>query len=196
MTRLEIATAKYYEDPNYCGHCGKCIEVTPRRPPCDARRQKYCCRSCAAKVNNVLYQKRVSKYEGLVRIGPSTYKNICPICGELKDIYAKHCHNCKRANSLERMMLSPMSNYVYNNGNARVKYSKIRTMAREFLDAWEIPQVCKVCGYDIHVQCCHIKPISEFDEHTSLIIDVNHPNNLVYLCPNHHWEMDHGYLKL
>jgi predicted restriction endonuclease len=56
-------------------------------------------------------------------------------------------------------------------------------------------KTCKVCGYDKHIQVCHIKSVSSFKD-DDLITEINSKNNLVGLCPNHHWEFDHGFLNL
>lgn len=45
------------------------------------------------------------------------------------------------------------------------------------------------------MEICHIKPISEFSDDT-LIAIINHPDNIVILCPNCHWEFDNGLLKI
>jgi hypothetical protein len=49
---------------------------------------------------------------------------------------------------------------------------------------------CKVCGYSKRIDVAHIKAIKEFSE-TALISEVNHIDNLVALCPTHHWKFDH-----
>jgi hypothetical protein len=54
---------------------------------------------------------------------------------------------------------------------------------------------CKICGYDKHIQVCHIKSVSSFNDN-DLITEINSINNLIGLCPNHHWEYDNGYIKL
>jgi len=64
------------------------------------------------------------------------------------------------------------------------------------MQLWETPFICDYCGYDRHVDVCHIKPIHEFDNSYSRVIEVNNPLNLICLCPNHHWELDHGYLDI
>lgn len=46
-----------------------------------------------------------------------------------------------------------------------------------------------------HVEIAHIKPVSEFDG-DSTIADINSLKNLIYLCPNHHWEFDNNIIKL
>ena len=54
---------------------------------------------------------------------------------------------------------------------------------------------CKVCGYDKHVEVCHIKSVSSFGD-DDLITDINSFDNLIGLCPNHHWEFDNGYIEI
>ena len=59
----------------------------------------------------------------------------------------------------------------------------------------DAPKVCAVCGYDAHVEVAHKIPIADFEDNVRLNT-INHIDNLVLLCPNHHWEFDHGNLKL
>ena len=54
---------------------------------------------------------------------------------------------------------------------------------------------CSECGYDKFYQVCHIKNVSSFPLSTKIGV-VNKISNLVALCPNCHWEFDHGFLKL
>jgi hypothetical protein len=54
---------------------------------------------------------------------------------------------------------------------------------------------CRVCGYDKHVEVCHIKSVSSFGENY-LITEINSFENLIGLCPNHHWEYDNGHIKI
>ena len=54
---------------------------------------------------------------------------------------------------------------------------------------------CTVCGYDKAVHVCHITPIKDFSDATP-ISEINHVTNLIYLCPNHHSEMDSGLLNI
>ena len=48
---------------------------------------------------------------------------------------------------------------------------------------------CEQCGYDKHVEVCHIKPIQSFPSQTAIDI-INDISNLIVLCPNCHWEFD------
>ena len=54
---------------------------------------------------------------------------------------------------------------------------------------------CALCKYNLYVEICHIKPVSEFRD-TDILADINSIDNLVALCPNHHWEFDNGKIKL
>lgn len=54
---------------------------------------------------------------------------------------------------------------------------------------------CYVCDYSLHVDIAHIKAIVDFPPEATLA-EVNAPTNLVALCPNHHWELDHGSLVI
>jgi hypothetical protein len=54
---------------------------------------------------------------------------------------------------------------------------------------------CAICGYSHHVEIAHIKAVSEFDD-TTPVREINSLDNLIALCPNHHWEYDHGVLML
>lgn len=54
---------------------------------------------------------------------------------------------------------------------------------------------CVKCGYSIHVDVAHVKSVSSFDNSVT-IREINSIDNLIGLCPNHHWEYDNGFLKL
>jgi len=84
--------------------------------------------------------------------------------------------------------LKPISSLITEDQHPQYKHNKIRKWARVLLKWWKIPKVCK-CGYNTHVEVCHIKPINSFSDDTLMGV-VNSKDNLVYLCPNCHWELD------
>ena len=55
---------------------------------------------------------------------------------------------------------------------------------------------CLKCGYTNHYEVCHIKSVSSFSNDTNVIKKINDVDNLMALCPNHHWEYDNGKLIL
>lgn len=58
-----------------------------------------------------------------------------------------------------------------------------------------MPYKCAICGYDKHIEIAHIKAVSDFEDSVK-ISEINSINNLIALCPNHHWEYDNNILKL
>jgi 5-methylcytosine-specific restriction endonuclease McrA len=83
----------------------------------------------------------------------------------------------------------------YNQIKGNGKYNSIRAKARILYQQSQKPYVCYNCGYDKHVQICHLKPLHLFADDT-LISIVNDLNNLIALCPNCHWELDNNILSL
>jgi hypothetical protein len=57
------------------------------------------------------------------------------------------------------------------------------------------PRICQACGYSKHVEHCHIQSISSFPDSVT-VQEVSGPENILVLCPNCHWEYDHGLLAL
>ena len=73
--------------------------------------------------------------------------------------------------------------------------SGVRKYAEKIYKESNKEMKCIVCGYDKHVEIAHIKAVSDFDE-DSTISSINTLENLVALCPNHHWEFDNNLIKL
>ena len=75
------------------------------------------------------------------------------------------------------------------------KNSRIRGLTRTVYLNSTGPRECKHCGYDKHFEVCHIKGISTHDDKV-FVSTINSLDNLVALCRNCHWELDHGRLTL
>jgi 5-methylcytosine-specific restriction endonuclease McrA len=141
----------------------------------ETQNPKFCSLSCSASYNNRVNpkRKRNPKYR-------------CK-CGKRKKYSALLCRKCRTRENEK----TPIKDLYY--GNDANKYAGIRGRARTtFFNNNKIP-LCKICGYDKHVEVCHIKAINEFSDDTPIGI-VNSLNNLIGLCPNCHWEYDHGLL--
>ena len=143
---------------------------------------KYCSKSCACKNNNRLFPKR--KPEGNCYI----CKN--PITNDLK-----YCTICRKKyihfNSKKDLTLKEA---IYLNHHKSSAFALVRSRARIIIKSlgWTS---CFVCGYNKHVEACHITKISDFSLETS-INTINLPNNLLALCRNCHWEFDHRLLEI
>ena len=134
----------------------------------------FCSRSCSAKWNNRVSQKRYKTKK-------------CIYCDTLINKDRKYCsnHSPNRDMSIEEML----NDHTYKS-NA---YTSIRSRAR--YSCKNRIQECNNCGWDKHVQCCHIKPIKSFTRDT-LVSVVNEPSNLILLCPNCHWLLDNNQLNI
>jgi len=72
---------------------------------------------------------------------------------------------------------------------SRGKFHNIRVHARKVMKDAQVKYACRICGYSTYVEVCHIKAIADFLS-AQTISEINSLNNLVYLCPNHHYELD------
>jgi len=152
--------------------------------------RSFCSRSCAAKTNNL----------GIRRHPPRT----CKKCKEQYITTKEHrsltfCKNCK-LNHFNSDIAKTLSLDDYRNRDSvKNKHpSWISSHVRLFNRSWNKPLIelpCQKCGYSLHTELCHIKPISKFDGNTTLG-EINDPSNILVLCPNHHWEFDNGKLEL
>ena len=158
-----------------CSRCGEC------KPLSEFNKRKE-----SKKDGHRAECKKCSKKERLDR---RHHQNIpCPQCGVLCWSKKGVCTNCRSKNATEKWKKERLGNKVYDN-HKYAKYQYVRHFARSIgLKTWD--KCCK-CGYDKHIEICHIRPISDFPPETFLS-EVNDISNLIALCPNCHWEHDHA----
>jgi hypothetical protein len=141
----------------------------------DTTNPKFCGRKCAATYNNKMFPKRRRK-----RLIPN-----CSKCGKPAKYRRKLCEDCLSVD----WTTVPLGDNLKLGDHARIRahsrYSYIKAGR---------PLVCFVCGYSTFCEVCHIEPVSSFPS-TATIATVNAQTNLVCLCKNHHWELDHGVLN-
>lgn len=147
---------------------------------------KFCSRSCAASFNNRAKPKR-------------SPESTCARCGTPNTKARTYCKRCWNKVSKERMAeywkvttLGEMK--ALGNANKANRYPHIRTMARKLYKKSKQKMSCKICGYSLHVDICHIKEIKSFPL-SAKISEINNLQNLVALCKTHHWELDNHYLS-
>ena len=133
---------------------------------------KFCSRSCSAKISNKISIKRKKT-------------NKCKKCNCLIYSGITYCKSCYilKTNNLD----ITISKLIYSKHHRSSAFALIRSKARKVIKNLE--KKCIKCGYNRHVEVCHIKPISSFKD-TAKISEVNDINNLILLCPNCHWEFD------
>jgi len=150
--------------------------------PCDCcgnltKNPRFCSRSCSTKVTNKESQKRFMTKQ-------------CQLCFKNIPSSKKFCaEHTPKIFHLDKTL---------NDFKIKAKYqlfAHIRNLARKIYRTSQKPRECFVCKYNKHIEICHIKPISSYDPNTKLSI-VNDINNLIALCPNHHWELDNGIISI
>ena len=156
---------------NACLHCG----VATSNP-------KYCSRSHAAIHTNKTAPKR--KPQGS-----------CLICQVPVHANRHYCAAHKRLPSRSEYYHLTVAEFKARNAHFHPSYYRghLNTLTR-LLNA-QRPRICQVCGYAKHVEYCHIRPLSAFPE-TTTIQELSGPENIYVLCPNCHWEYDHGLLRV
>lgn len=104
----------------------------------------------------------------------------------------KLCEDCKIPESYKKTLKELRKQYGTFQFNA-----KVRGLARSnyFKYNKKNEVKCAICGYKLHVDVCHIKPVKDFSE-DCFLSEVNDIKNLTALCKNHHWEFDNGHIKL
>ncbi len=80
-------------------------------------------------------------------------------------------------------------------GNYQSWRTRIRVHSARIIDFYKVEYKCVHCGYTLHNEICHKRDVKDFDD-TATLDEINDIDNLVYLCPTHHWEFDNGHLEL
>lgn len=174
--------------------CKQC-NIQFNKLPSEIRKtnNNFCSRSCSATFNNVGKCKNNPKVRTCKRCNTSFYRSAnhksTMLCASCFKIY-KNKTNYYKSCSLGQYRIMPS----IKNKHPSWIHAHVRNFARSWNKSLtKLP--CQKCGYSIHVELCHIIPISSWSDEATLGM-INHPDNIISLCRNHHWELDNGYLKL
>ena len=197
--------SEYLKDPKKCHTCQEIIPYDKYLVKLrDSKKERYktrtyfyfCNSSCSAKHSNKVSPKRhaddfyckgnCGKNLGKFWIKGRQYCDDCLL-------KVKNKKSIVKKNLKDRTFEEYLSNYKY--GDPANRYTAIRKNGKKVIERSGIEKCCKKCGYDKHVEVCHIKSISTFEK-TCLISEINSLDNLVYLCPNCHWEFDHNMMSI
>lgn len=150
---------------NKCLNCG-----------IDTTNPKYCGKSCSATATNKTHVK-VKR------------KNKCAQCEIPIRAGTKYCKECFQK-SLEDKRNITLAEFKAKDESRHPSYYRghVNFITRALNKHRE--QVCQHCGYNKHIEYCHIKPLSEFPEDVPVSI-ISDPSNILILCRNCHWELDH-----
>ena len=152
---------------NYMTYCNCCQAKT--------KNLKYCSKSCAAKINNKLVPKRTIEKH-----------NLCTYCNKKLSRYkgqrkTQLCLSCFQKNKIKNTSFKTKKQMTELSYDVSHKYEQIRQHAKRYAkqNNW-IENLCKKCGYDKHVELCHIKPIYTFADECKLE-EINAKQNIIFL---------------
>lgn len=193
------ALEKYLNDPAFCKECQKIIPLDVSKQKASAvKKRVFCSKECHAKrVDAQKIASRIKRY-------PRRFLLLNKNCAHCQSLFLatkkqKHCSSsCARtATKIKNTKIdwsSLTKGFIFSNNEDRHKSRvKIRKNAHKVFASQNKPRHCHVCQYSRKVEICHIKPIKDFAL-TATMSEINHPDNLVALCANHHWELDHDLL--
>ena len=187
--------------------CLNCQESLVRRPlegTRDWSNRKFCSKECF-KYNQK--QEAISE-QANYNAAPNTCKQCyTPIVwtGETKlaDLKRKNfcSHSCSASFSNPKTKTklkvhkveTPRPDTISQRSKGLVAKQHIHTHARRVMSGRH--KACEYCGYSNFVDVAHIIPVRNFPN-DALLSEINHENNLLFLCPNHHAEFDGGLLSL
>lgn len=156
-----------------CANCSK--QIKKKNSEIRKTQNHFCSKSCSATFNNKAFPKR--------KLAPH---NKCENCGrKSRGTKSVLCQQCLKIKTIGDFTCT----------SARHKHQHVRNHAHRIAKIHSLPKVCKICNYSHHVELCHIQPIHSFPSETTLSV-VNSLSNLVFLCRNHHWELEHGLIKI
>lgn len=172
-----------------CSHCNK--NFLKRSSDVKRTKNHFCTRSCSACFNNRGIQHNKPK------------QLICTSCNNAYTRNYKHksikfCHNCFKLHGPNRYKFIPVKVYKQKLSVKGKHSSWLNAHIRNFNRQWNknlLTNGCQKCNYNKHCELAHIKPINKFTDEITLG-EINSPNNILVLCPNHHWEFDNGHLLL
>jgi len=181
------ALDRYYSNPILCRQCKKVIPVKEHEKVFEVRRRKFCDKSCAASYNR--------NRQGTSKL-PKSIK--CALCGtavEIHKYFRKYCDSCKHIRDKSVIIDDLTKGELFSRRkNWQSARSSIRNRACVLYKRSDRPQKCFLCGYPKHVNVAHRKAVSEFPNETKVKV-INDLDNLVALCPTHHWEHDNDELS-
>lgn len=172
ITNKENAIKRYYENPAYCKHCGKIIEVRDGEQPKITRQRVFCSSECHSEF------KRQKMKNNQIRKSKSSY---CLNCGKELEVHRnKYCNNqCQQEFQYKE--------YIKNWKNGMItgivgEYQLSNNIKRYIKEKFN--NKCCECGWD------KINPITGNSTLEIHHIDGDYKNNnednLLLLCPNCH----------
>lgn len=178
----EAALARYYSSPNYCKCCNSVIEVREGQKIGEVRAKQFCTQTCSARHNNKIRKRK-------------TVQRKCKTCDNLVRDRRKYCSACTKSLRASKIHLHTKATLIGQRNGYQSYRSSVQHHAKLIYRQSGREYICSNCGYDKHVEICHIISVSNFDASTT-VEEINRIENLTALCPNCHWEFDNNLLEI
>lgn len=210
------AIAKYNNNPNHCKYCGKEILCNEDQELCYIKIKKFCNIQCASKYNHInhkcyksskinqksndelneIFNKSNSRKEFALNLGYKSWNNLTKVKSTIDKLESAGITQNIIKQKFDYDLHSETKGDLFERyPNWQSARAQIQKNARKIYEESTKPKYCIVCGYDKHYEVAHIKAVSSFDDRV-LIDEINTSNNLIALCPNHHWEYDNNELDI
>ena len=206
----KLRKIEYNKNPHLCKYCGKPILMNENDKYNDVFKKKFCSLSCTGKYGQ-LVNPRIPPQKEKCKLDNFTNEELVSIyhkCNSIKDLEKMlgYKNISKQRNVHEKfnelgLSIDKLKNkdITLNKLTKRDLFeiyelwqtarSTIQKQARLVYQNSDKPKRCICCGYDKHYEVAHIRSVSDFND-DALIPEINNVNNLIALCPNHHWEYD------
>ena len=188
-----LATYNYQlkQTPDRKFYCSSAHSKLGRRKPLEEK----ICKGC----NSTFTRKKTGVNDKLLfcsrACGNKTTKTAtklhCKWCATEIPSRRKVCDECLSGKTIENETLD----FIKEHYSTSSFHSRIRSHSRRLFLAANPDVKCHFCEYNLYIEVAHIKPVSAF-QGDSKLSEVNDLSNLVGLCRNHHWELDHGYISI
>lgn len=163
-----------------CRHCNKELVRRPNERPGKFLKRVFCDRSCLGLHTNLKF------------VGTRSKAQTCS-CGGNKDRTSLICIKCTNSRLLNRTLEDILKSESYSS----TLLAEVRKRARDIITKSSKVKKCLYCNHDEFkdvLEVCHIRGIMTFPK-TATVAEINHIDNLIWLCPSHHAMFDKGLLK-
>ena len=172
------------------------IDLEPRRKVNSKENFSHLGNSKVDKVSDKEFSKIITTCYNWNEIGKALGYSTVP-SSNVKENIKKRCDALGikiHINKISPILKKTKGELFSERKNWQSARSGIRKIAESIYKNSERSCSCVICGYNKHIEIAHIKAVSEFDDNAT-ISEINNINNLVSLCPNHHWEFDNNALN-
>lgn len=193
-----------------CKYCGKKFEIENKYYNRSKTKNFFCCKKCCHEANSL-------KNNLVLKFDDKDFVNLINSCKSLREVCFKLGYKDASGYTIDSIkkrcdklgISYPIDKKV--KGNRIIKErtkgeilssirtyqgyrSAIRKDAEKTFEELDGSYSCCVCGYDKHIEIAHVKAVSDFS-HNTLVKEINDIENIIPLCPNHHWEFDNGVIS-